>query len=156
MYFSWLNCQCIYLLYIFRVTGQFIKLKIERSISGSISENWTFNVSSTSEPIERSMLAQQVGHPYARSLLDTTVHQHGATDWIHNSYKHSTPPGNFFYQGQRHRSKVKSQGKRFKKILGNQITWEIIIGSLQFFYVTLLMSMEITRDHLIKCLAFHR
>ena len=35
------------------------------------------------------------------------LHQHGTTDWIHNSYKHSTPPGNFFTQDPGPRSKVK-------------------------------------------------
>ena len=41
------------------------------------------------------------------------VHQHGATDYIHNSYKHSTPPCTFFTLC--HRSKVKV--KDLKKIL---------------------------------------
>ena len=33
MYFSWLNCECIYLLYIFRVRDRFVKLKMVRSSS---------------------------------------------------------------------------------------------------------------------------
>ena len=41
------------------------------------------------------------------------LHQHGATDYIHNSCKHSTPPGTFFTQGQGHMSKFNGQGQRF-------------------------------------------
>ena len=37
------------------------------------------------------------------------LQQHGATDLIHNSYKHSIPPSTFFTQGQRSRSKIRKK-----------------------------------------------
>ena len=64
------------------------------------------------------------------------LHQHGATYLIHNSYTHSTPPGNFFNQEQGHRSEI------LKHL--NAITWKNNYWITAFFYVKLPTSMKIT------------
>ena len=35
-------------------------------------------------------------HRRLRRRMLSFGYQHGATDWFHNSYKHSTPPCTFF------------------------------------------------------------
>ena len=45
--------------------------------------------------------------PSVRSCI-VVLRQHGSTDWIHNLYKHSTPPAKVFItKGQGHRSRSK-------------------------------------------------
>ena len=70
----------IYLLYIFRVRDQFVKLKMVRSIS----EHLRFNVSSASESIERSLLALQVIQVNPLATHTTAPHNFKWINITHN------------------------------------------------------------------------
>ena len=69
------------------------------------------------------------------------LHQYGATDSIHNTYKLSTPLCTFFTQSQGLRSKVKVKDLK-KSCLGVNLKNNYWISPI--FNVKLPMSMEIT------------